>query len=66
MPVEDIDAERMGTDFLNVIESAETTTEFWKLNADLISIVIFAKLILGILFAIDVFVRYGIKRSLNR
>ena len=64
MPVEDLNAVKMGTELLNVIESAETTTEFWKLNSDLISMLFFAILFLGILFAIVVFVRYGIKRSL--
>ena len=64
MPVEDLNAVKMGTELLNVIESAETTTEFWKLNSDLISMLFFAILFLGILFAIVVFVRYSIKRSL--
>lgn len=65
MPVEDLNAVKMGIELLNVINSAETTTGFWKQNADIISMVFFAILFLGILFAIVVFVRYGIKRSLK-
>lgn len=65
MPVEDINAVKMGIELLNVINSAETTTGFWKLNADIISMVFFAILFLGILFAIVVFVRYGVKKSLR-
>jgi len=66
MPVEDINAERLATDFLNVIESSETTSEFWKLNAGLLSMVIFGLLFLGILFALILFARYGIKYALKK
>jgi len=66
MPVEDINAERLATDFLNVIESSETTTEFWKINAGLLSAVVVGLLILGIIFAIVIFARYGIKTALKR
>jgi len=66
MPVEDINAERLATDFLNVLESSETTTEFWKNNSSLLAMVLFAILFLGILLAIVVFARYGIKHALKR
>ena len=66
MPVEDINAERLATDFLNVVESSETTTEFWQNNSSLLAMVLFALLFLGILFAVIVFARYGIKTALKR
>ena len=65
MPVEDINAERLATDFLNVVESSELTTEFWKNNTDLLAMVLFSLLFLGILFAVVVFARYGIKKALK-
>ena len=66
MPVEDINAERLATDFLNVIKSSETTTEFWQNNSSLLAMVLFALLFLGILFAVVVFARYGIKKALKQ
>ena len=66
MPVEDINAERLAIDLLNVAKSSETTTEFWRNNADLLAMVLFAILFLGILFAIAVFARYGIKKALKQ
>jgi len=66
MPVEDINAQRLATDLLNVVESSEVTTEFWKNNASLLSMVFFFILFLGILLAIVVFARYGIKKALKQ
>jgi len=66
MPVKDVNATRLGTDLLNVFESAETTSEFWKINADLVAVIFVSILILGILLAIVVFARYGIKMALKR
>ena len=66
MPVEDINAERLATDFLNVIESSETTTEFLKNNSPLLAMVFFFLIFVGILFAIVVFARYGISKALKR
>ena len=65
MPVEDINAERLATDFLNVIESSETTSEFWKNNAPLLSYTLIAIILFGIFFAIVVLARYGIKKALK-
>ena len=66
MPVEDINAERLATDLLNVAKSSEITTEFWKNNSSLLAMIFFAILFLGILLAIVVFARYGIKRALKQ
>ena len=66
MPVKDINAERLATDFLNVIESSETTTEFWQNNSTLLAMVLFVILFLGIILAIVVFARYGIKKALKQ
>ncbi|GAF70229.1 unnamed protein product [marine sediment metagenome] len=66
MPVEDINAERLATDFLNIAKSSEVTTEFWKNNSSLLAMVLFAILFIGILLAIVVFVRYGIKKALKQ
>jgi len=66
MPVEDINAERLAIDLLNVAKSSETTTEFWRNNADLLAMVLFAILFLGILLAVVVFARYGIKKALKQ
>jgi len=66
MPVKDINAERLATDFLNVIESSETTTEFWQNNSTLLAMVFFAILFLGIILAVVVFARYGIKKALKQ
>ena len=65
MPVEDINAERLATDFLNVYESSETTTEFWKSNADFLSILVIAIILFGIMLAVLVFLRYGLKSALH-
>lgn len=65
MPVEDINAERLAIDLLHVAESSETTTEFWKNNSSLLAMILFGILFLGILLAIVVFARYGIKKALK-
>lgn len=65
MPVEDINAEKLAIGFLNVFESAETTTEFWKINADLLSFVLIGIILLGIILAMIVFARYGVKKALT-
>ena len=65
MPLEDINATKLASDFLNVFESAETTTEFWKINTDLLSFVLIAIILLGILLAMIVFARYGMKKALT-
>ena len=66
MPLEDINAERLAIDLLNVAKSSELTTEFWRNNADLLAMVLFAILFLGILLAVVVFARYGIKKALKQ
>ena len=65
MPVEDINAVKLGTDFLNVFESAETTSEFWKTNHDLLALILVAILLFGIMLAVLIFARYGLKIALN-
>ncbi len=66
MPVEDINAERLATDALNVLESAETTTGFWKANPAILSIFLLAIILFGIIGAFIIFMRFGIKKALKR
>jgi len=66
MPVEDINAERLATDLLNTFESAETTSGFWENNPAILSIVLIAIILFGIIFALLYFFQYGFKKALKR
>lgn len=66
MPVEDINAEKLATEMLNVIKSSETTTEFWKNNAPILSTLLFILLFGGIFLALIILLRYGLKKALKR
>ena len=66
MPVEDINAERLATDLLNVVESSETTSEFFKNNPSLLAIILVVIILFGIGFALLYFFRVGLKKALQK
>ena len=53
MPVSDFNAAKMGTEAVSVIDTAETASEFWKLNPAIISYTLIGAIIVAaVLFTI--------------
>lgn len=48
MPVTDLNAVKMGEEFLNLAESAETTVDVWQQNPEVIAWGIIIVIVLGI------------------
>ncbi len=66
MPVEDLNAERMLEGIMNTAEAAETTSEFWSVNADLPAIVIVTIIIIFMFVATFVFGWFLISKALKK
>lgn len=62
MPTTDINAGKMALDFMNTLETAEQTTDFWVLNT---SIVVYVLLIL-VFLGLTVFLVFAFKGIFNK
>lgn len=65
MPVEDINAEKMGSEFLNTFKSTEVTSEFWKNNSAILSIIVVVLIIAAIVVVFLFFAGVGAKLALK-
>lgn len=66
MPVEEFNAMQMGTEALNILASAETTTYFWSINSSIVVwIVIILAIFLGLIAVLVILPKIVAKRMLG-
>lgn len=63
MPVQDFNSDHFLESFTHVINTAETTTAFWRTNSEFISLMIVFVILLVCGFAVLIIVIYFFKKS---
>jgi len=66
MPVSDFNALKMGQETVNLIDTSETVSEFWKFNADIVAILLFGAIFLAIFLFLIYFLSTKIKKILHK
>ena len=66
MPVDDVNAVRMGEDFVRLAASADTTTGFWATNSDVVAWIIILIIVCGSFILFIFFIKYLMGSALHR